>query len=206
MWDLIMHVKGIVTDRLNAQRADPTAEFPLLALFVDETNMFSNMSVSYWRTIKDQSDPATPSIWREGIAPILWTGRSTNVHAVFVGQRLDEKATGGIGLRDSLGFRGLAGFRKNQWDMLIGTTPVPRAQKPKGRWIYSDGQTETWVQNLLADKDSLRNSAIIRDYAQARRVLPVAGASAPVRQGREPAANGSGPAALAERRFPGPAA
>lgn len=54
--------------------------------------------------------------------------------------------------------------------MLIGTAPVPRSQKPKGRWIYSVGQTETWVQNICASIDPVESGAILRDYAIASRL------------------------------------
>jgi hypothetical protein len=170
MWAKIMTFKEEMISRLDAQKLDPTLEFPIKMLFIDEVNQFSAQSISHWRSIKEKDDPATPIIWREGVAPILWMGRSTNCHAVFVGQRLDEKSTGGIGLRDSLGFRALAGFREAQWKMLVGTNPVPRSQKIKGRWIYSDGQNEVWVQNMLASTDKLENTKIIRDYAMANRV------------------------------------
>jgi hypothetical protein len=121
------------------------------------------MSMVHWRSLKGKGQP---TVWRD-IASIAWMGRAPNVHLIVVAQRLDNKATGGIGLRDSLGFRGLAGYRQNQWRMLMATRPVPRSQKPKGRWIFSDGETETWVQCLYAKPDE------IRDYASAGRQIPV---------------------------------
>lgn len=170
MWDVISRFKVKMLNRLEQQKTDPTAEFPIKLLVIDEINMFSNMSSAYWKALpKSERPTSTPGVWQD-IASILWMGRAARCHFIGVGQRLDDKATGGIGLRDSLGFRGLAGFRKNQWDMLIGTTPVPRSQKPKGRWIYSDGQTETWVQNVYGSPQ------LIRDYATAKRTnLPVPG-------------------------------
>jgi hypothetical protein len=54
--------------------------------------------------------------------------------------------------------------------MLIGTATVPRSRKPTGRWIYSDGQTETWVQNICASIDPVESGAILRDYAIASRI------------------------------------
>jgi hypothetical protein len=164
MWDVIIRFKARMLERLEIQKTDPTAEFPIRLLAIDELNMFSNMSAAYWKSLpKSERPTSTPSVWQD-IASILWMGRAARCHAIFVGQRLDDKATGGIGLRDSLGFRGLAGYRGNQWAMLVGTTPVPRSQKPKGRWIYSDGMQETWVQNVYGSPQ------MIRDYATAKRL------------------------------------
>lgn len=162
MWDRITEFKTVMFDRLDALKADPTIEFPIKLLVIDEVNTCASMWAAYWKSIKSKTDPATAPAWSD-IAWICWMGRAARCHVIIVGQRLDDKATGGIGLRDSLGFRGLAGYRANQWMMLIGSPPVPRSQKPKGRWIYSDGQAETWVQNVYAKPE------VIRDYAMAGR-------------------------------------
>jgi hypothetical protein len=173
-WRMIYKVKMKMMDRLEAQKKDPTKEFPPIILMIDEINTFAAMTRTHWAMINvgesiDVSDIVKPAkmalalAWGD-IAQILWMGRQANVHIIVCGQRLDDRATGGIGLRDSLGLRGLAGYRKNQWDMMFGTTPVQKSQKPKGRWIYSDGQNETWVQNVYG------TPAEIRDYAMANRI------------------------------------
>src|ERR1039457_2762340 len=174
MWSTIAMVKAEMMTRLEIQKKDPTVEFPMNLLLIDEINTFNAMSRVYWAGIEvgqpygvgDLVKPPktnVPPVWTD-IAYSLWMGRVTNTHLITVGQRLDDRSTGGIGLRDSLGLRGLAGFRKNQWDMLVGTTPVPKSKKPKGRWIYSDGESETWVQNVFGD------ASTIRDYAMANRI------------------------------------
>jgi hypothetical protein len=168
MWKAIEAFEREMMRRLDALNTDPTATFPIAVLMIDELNQFSSMSKAQWRKIKGKGDQSYPPVW-DSVAAIHWMGRQVRCHCVSVGQRLDDKATGGIGLRDSMGFRGLAGFRSQQWDMLINTKPIPRSQKPKGRWIYSDGQTETWVQNMLAHVDPNRNAQIIRDYAMTGR-------------------------------------
>jgi hypothetical protein len=156
LWKAIRGYRAMMDNRISAKHADPTLEFPVSLLFLDELNMFSAMSAGWW---KAQGQKGTPDIWMD-IAAVFWMGRFVHCHAVAVGQRLDDKATGGIGLRDSLGLRGLAGFRPNQWKMLIGTTPVPKSQKPRGRWIYSDGQDETWVQNVYMTPAEARSWAM----------------------------------------------
>jgi hypothetical protein len=159
-----------------AVRDDPTLQFPFKLFALDELNTFSTMLRTWWRENKEPGDPAIPPVWSNIIAPCLWMGRRVNRHFIFVGQRLDDRATGGIGLRDSLGFRGLAGFRANQYRMLIGDGPVPKSQRQKGRWLYSDGSDdgEFWCQNLMADPQE------IRDWAMAGRVnVPAQGQAAP---------------------------
>lgn len=168
MWDAIDRVKRELDRRMDAESKDATlrGSWSALVLLVDELNQFAAMSKGHWLKIKDKSDPMTPPIW-ETLASCLWMGAQFNVHVIMYGQRLDEKATGGFGLRDSLGFRGLAGYRPQQWMMLIGTSPIPASQKPRGRFIYSDGQDLTWVQNVLPTSQQLR------DYASTTRTPPV---------------------------------
>lgn len=159
MWNEILAYEAMMQERLILLGRDPTMTFPISLLLLDEINQFSAMISAYWREIKESGDPSVPPVWMK-IAAVLWMGRVANCHVIAVGQRLDDKATGGIGLRDSLGFRGLAGFRAAQWDMLIGTRPRPRSQKPKGRWIYDDGQDQTWVQNVYGSDMELRDYAM----------------------------------------------
>lgn len=179
MWNTVAQYKKQMDERIEAKKANPTLEFPVSLLFIDEVNMFASMSAAYWR---EQDEKGTPPVWMD-IAAVLWMGRFVHCHGILVGQRLDDKATGGVGLRDSLGFRGLAGYRPNQWKMLIGTTPIPKSQRQRGRWIYSDGQEETWVQNIMATPQE------IRAYAMEGR-LPVSGvvSGSVVSAGETPAA------------------
>jgi hypothetical protein len=159
MWKEIFAYEAMMQERLILLGQDPTLTFPISLLLLDEINQFSAMISAYWRDLKESGDPSVPPVWMK-IAAVLWMGRVANCHVIAVGQRLDDKATGGIGLRDSLGFRGLAGFRTAQWDMLVGTRPRPRSQKPKGRWIYDDGQDHTWVQNVYGSDIELRDYAM----------------------------------------------
>ena len=171
MWALVESVYDEMMQRQSIRKRDKTVEFPAKIFLIDEANTFADIMRDHWQDLKrEMKNPPTgaPPVWRK-IARILWMGRETNIHVVIVGQKLDDKSVGGIGLRDSLGFRGLAGFKPGMWKILIGTTPVPRSQKQKGRWIYSDGQTETWVQNLYADTEFLR------DYAMQRRAIETTG-------------------------------
>lgn len=156
MWSAIHDFRLEMDRRMDVTDDDATAEFPMNVLFLDEVNQFSAMTKSHWRKIKEKGDPNIAPVW-EDVAACVWQGAQFRCHLVVVGQRLDDAAFGGNGLRDSLGFRALAGFRPQQWMMLIGTTPVPRSRPERGRWIYSDGEENTWVQNVLASPEEIRN-------------------------------------------------
>ena len=167
MWAGIERFEKRMQERLEALEHDPTLEFPAMILFMDEINQFGAMTAAVWKEVREKGQPATPPVWMK-LASILWMGRAANAHAILVGQRLDSASTGNVGLRDSLGFRGVAGFRANQYRMLISESgPVPKSQKPKGRWLYSDGEDETWCQNMYGTPEE------VRDWALANRRLPI---------------------------------
>lgn len=164
MVDAITEVHTEMMTRLEILDTDPTAEFPEWLLAMDELATFSVMLKSWWNSpgVRSPSDPATPLLWSEVIGPLHWMGRAANVHVISVSQVLYDKTCGGIGLRSSMGLRGLSGFRAREWDMLVGTKPVPKSQKPKGRWVYSvnDGSEPVWVQNLFGSSQEIRDWAI----------------------------------------------
>lgn len=170
MWEAVFAFEAEVIRRRRARILDPTVEFPLMYLYLDELSEFMDMSRMVWQDIREDPEqwgwegklPKSPPIIRS-VALILRTSREYGGRVLVFTQRLDNASTGGIGLRDLLGWRGLAGFRKNQWMMLIGTMPVPTSVKRVGRWIYSDGDKEVWVQNVYGTPEQLR------DYAMAGR-------------------------------------
>jgi len=167
MWDAIYAFEAEVVRRRRSRILDPTLEFPLMYLYLDELSEFMDMSRETWTDIRENPEaygwedslPKTAPIIRS-IARILRMSREYGGRVMVFTQRLDNAATGGIGLRDLFGWRGLAGFRKNQWMMLIGTMPVPKSVKRIGRWIYSDGDKEVWVQNVYGSPEELRDWAM----------------------------------------------
>jgi hypothetical protein len=170
MWDAVFAFEAEVIRRRRSRIDDPTMEFSLAFLVLDELSEFMDMSRELWQEIREDPEkygwegslPKSAPIIRS-IARILRMSREYGGRVLVFTQRLDNASTGGIGLRDLFGWRGLAGFRKNQWMMLIGTMPVPKSVKRVGRWIYSDGDKEVWVQNVYGTPEQLR------DYAMAGR-------------------------------------
>lgn len=170
MWDVIFRFEKEIIRRRRLRIEDPTMEFPLMYLILDELSEFMDASREVWEDVREDPEEydwegktrKRPPIITS-IARILRMSREYGGRVLVFTQRLDNAATGGIGLRDLLGWRGLAGFRKNQWMMLIGTMPVPKSIKRVGRWIYSDGDKEVWVQNVYGTPQELR------DWASANR-------------------------------------
>lgn len=166
MWDEIERFEREMDRRRAARLEDPTLEFPLMFLVLDELSEFADMTRETWEYVRENPEqfgyegtvPKRAPIWRS-IARILRMGREFGCRVLVFTQRLDNASTGGIGLRDLLGWRGLGRFRKNQWMMLIGTMPVPKSINRVGRWIYSDGETEKWVQNVYGTDQEYRDWA-----------------------------------------------
>lgn len=159
MWEEVHRFKLMMDERCDARAQDPTLEFPFALLLIDELSQFSAQSLQLWRQIKEKGDPAHPPVW-DDVAAIMWQGAAFRCHVLLAGQRIDHQITGGIGLITSLGFRGLAGFRKQNWERLIGTHPIPRSRPERGRWCYSDGDKETWVQNVWATDEEIKSYAL----------------------------------------------
>lgn len=158
MWNAIHDFRLFMEARMDAYAADRTLEFERALLIVDEVNQFSGMSTDHWREIKEKGDPAQPPVWRD-LAAIGWMGAQFKCNMIVVGQRLDTTATGGQGLRDSFGIRMLAGFTPQQWNFLVGSHPIPRSQKPRGRFIVVNGGEQTWVQLTYGSEQEIRDLA-----------------------------------------------
>ncbi|MDQ3760989.1 MAG: hypothetical protein M3460_04620 [Actinomycetota bacterium] len=183
MWRAIENVRKTVEYRRDTQLID-ASEFGMHLLVLDELNEFAASSRIEWMLKRKDEQvlaehpewenwpKAGPSpVWRD-LSVIIRQGAQFGVHVMFFGQRLDEAACGGIGLRSQLGLLGLSGYRPSWWRSLVGTSPVPPPQEGQGRWIYSAAGVEIWVQNVYASSGSTDEERAacweqeIRDYAQ----------------------------------------
>jgi hypothetical protein len=179
MWDAIVAFETEM-DRRRLQRLnDPTLEFPLMYLYLDELSEFADMTRETWEIIREDSEnksalPKKAPVWRS-ISRILRMSREYGGRVNVFTQRLDNASTGGIGLRDLFGERGLGGYKRNQWMMLVGTLPMPKPSSRRGRWIYTDGNKELWVQNVYATEQELRDWALA-----GRRPVDIHGGHSPV--------------------------
>jgi hypothetical protein len=167
----IARERKILERRTEHAVRDRNAKFPVRLIIIDELNQFADIVAEHHNALR-AADRALPAAEREGlgadaqvwadIRTLLRTGRFVNMHLLVVSQDFRDDAFGGKGARNYLGFKGMAGFNPSQWKKFIGTTPVPRPQPQKGRWIFTEGHTETWVQVTFADAE---NSRQCYDYA-----------------------------------------
>jgi hypothetical protein len=172
MWQGIRDHLAILYRRMEMLSSDPTLTFPTQVLMLDELNMFSMLTEGEWaeerqarQALGESRLPATPPIWKD-LAMSLYAGRQFGCYVVIMAQRLDDRSTGRLGLQTILNLKAMAGFGAQDWKRFIGTNPVPLSSSTCGRWIYTDGQTRTWVQNTYSD---IKDGMEIRNYAMANR-------------------------------------
>jgi hypothetical protein len=75
-------------------------------------------------------------------------------------QNMTDKVLGGVSLRDAWSYIGMAGFNKNQWGRIVGTTPVPELRTGPGRIMMVNGPDQRWIQGFYDDPDWLREYAM----------------------------------------------
>lgn len=159
MWEAIHDFRVDMDARCDARAEDPSLDFSVSILAVDEVTQFSMQTDMLWRKVKSKKDPSWAPVW-EDIAAVMWQGAAFRKHVILLGQRLDARVTGNIGLIGCLGFKGLAGYWPANWDRLFGTRPAQRSRPERGRWIYSQGGDETWVQNVWATDEEIKTYAM----------------------------------------------
>jgi hypothetical protein len=161
-WAGITKVYDLMMTRYAQLKADPTKEFPTHLLIMEEANSFSVMSKVWWQRNKPKGAPAgvNPPVWADAIAPLFWRGRQAGIFIILVAQSVQERFMGNLNLRPSLGMLSMSGYKVSQWQNYVGTFPVPKSQKGRGRAIYIDGETETWVQNFYGSDQELRDFAM----------------------------------------------
>jgi len=157
MWDGIASFIELIDERMAAFKADRTVQFRRALLILEEVNMFAAMSGQHWQQIKEKTDPALPPVWND-IAKAVWTGAQFRVNVIVDGQRLDGPTL--KNLRDSFGVRLLAGFTPQQYNFLVGLSPVLRSQKPRGRFLVFEGGELTWVQLVKWTDEEIRDYAM----------------------------------------------
>lgn len=167
MWDTVERLIRVLNERMDAFSKDRSVRdtWNRHVLVVEELNSFADLCVEYWRMVKQKGDQPKPPVWGD-IAKALRMGRELKIHVIVVGQRLDAASCGGYGLRDSFGVRILSRYTWQQWKMLVGTTPIPRSVKKRGRMIVVAGGDQTWIQGPLASFQEIREFAFACRAAQ----------------------------------------
>jgi hypothetical protein len=160
MWEGVRSVYDLMRSRYAQMKEDKTVEFPTHLFIMEEANSFNIMSRTFWQRNKPRGMGAMVPIWADWIAPIFWRARQVNIFVVLVAQSIQERYLGNLNLRPSLGLISLAKYKPAQYQNYIGTTPIPKMQKGKGRALYNDGESDTWVQSPLASESEFRDFAM----------------------------------------------
>lgn len=155
--------------RFVAAGGDSDTLVPLLAV-LEEMNGASNRLRTYWRTVKQSSDPMmSPAL--TALQNLASMGRELRVHIVMAGQSLTAKATGGPETRENFGGRMFGQASAAQWRMLAPQIKkAPQKRGVPGRWHIVVGET---VRELQVPFSDLKNeSARLIGYATGGKEVP----------------------------------
>jgi hypothetical protein len=165
IWEVFYKIESTMRDRYTAVREGSATyeEFENIWLLVDEGNdLATNLKLFYDKTVRKPNGPNGPTVWPEAILSIINLGRQVGIRGEWMFQNMTDKALGGVSLRDSWGVIGMAGYNKNQWSRIIGTTPMPEPKNGPGRIMMVHRNDQTWVQGFYDDPAYLRNYAMAR--------------------------------------------
>lgn len=147
----------LMEDRYDKLKADRTLQFRRAILAIDEISFLSQFIKQYWENNRPKGAPKKPPFW-DDLAMILFMGAQVKCNVIVFGQRMDAGIMSG--LLESFGTRLLAGFTRNAYNRLIGIGSMPVSQKPRGRFLYYDGDTPVWIQTILGEDDELHEWAL----------------------------------------------
>ncbi|SHK97290.1 hypothetical protein SAMN05421803_1517 [Nocardiopsis flavescens] len=161
-WAAIANFRREMDRRYLELRDNPKAKFDRWFLILEEQNAFALESDIVWKEIKEKKDPARPPVWAD-IAFILVKARQVKMHVVAAYQRMDDRSTGGFGLRDQFGMKLLSRFSPSQWDMLVDTRPRAIPSNVNGRWTSVMGGLHRQVQLPFMTVDDVADLMSYRD-------------------------------------------
>lgn len=159
MVEAIEDVKRVTDDRYAERIRTGRVDFPLLLLVLEEAADLDKAVKSWWsaerrRRPDPRSWPAVPPVW-DSLASILRQGREVEVHVLIVTQDFDNRAYGGVGVRQNFELIVMSGWRPDEWQKIIKTPPVPRADEGKGRLMVCYGNHRIPVQAMYAEPAEL---------------------------------------------------
>lgn len=166
IWRLPYDLRDLMRQRYTSVRSGHSRkeDFGNIWVLCDEGNdLASQYKTFYTESIKEPGDPAAPKVWLEAIAPLIYQGREVGIRGEFMFQNMTDKALGGVSLRDAFNPVGMAGYKRNQWSRIIGTTPIPECRYGPGKIMMVNGPHQEWVQGFYDD------ATFLREYALANR-------------------------------------
>jgi hypothetical protein len=169
IWNVFYILEQIMRERYAAvrERRATLADFNDIWVLVDEGNDLAAWLKSYYnRHVKASGDPAQPPIWAECVGPLLRVGRQARMRGEFMLQDMTDRAMGGESLKMAFGVFGMAGYKKSQWDRIVGP-PAPPLMSGPGRICMVKGNEQTWVQGFYAEEQYLHDYALENRKAMA---------------------------------------
>jgi hypothetical protein len=166
IWRLPFNLRNLMRERYTAVRSGRRRkeDFCNIWILCDEGNdLASQYHAFYTENIKEPGDPAAPKVWLEAVAPLIYQGREVGIRGEFMFQNMTDKALGGVSLRDAFNTVGMAGYKRNQWTRIVGTTPVPECRIGPGKIMMINGPQQEWVQGFFDD------AAFLKEYAMTNR-------------------------------------
>jgi hypothetical protein len=142
-------------DARYVRRTQGARRFPMLLLVLEEAADLDKAVSQWWARARQRSQPAVPPVWADSLASVLRQGREVEVHVLIVTQDFDDRAYGGVGLRNNFELIAMSGWRPQQWSKCIGTTPVPRPEAGPGRMVVCHGNVQHPVQGMSAQPGEL---------------------------------------------------
>lgn len=154
--------------------ADDTLVFPRQALLIEEQNSFMDYAKTYWEDYRNELDkdtraktPKRPPVIGD-LGYILFQGRQACMNVFSVFQQMNARASGGSDLRVNYGAKILARFGQGEWNMLVGTRPIPRSSRINGRGRFVLGDEDREIQFAFIEKDeatayAMRYAKLVRE-------------------------------------------
>lgn len=159
IWNVFYDLADIMDERYKLIRTHQARkeDFNDIWVLIDEGNdLAGQLKMFYVRKMKKSGDPSQPPIWPDAIGRLFYLGREVHIRGEAMFQNVTDRVLGGVSLRDAFGVTGMAAYKKNQWNRIIGTTPVPECRMGPGRIMMVNGTDQTWVQGFYAEPDELR--------------------------------------------------
>jgi hypothetical protein len=147
------------------------AGFRRLVLVVEEGGSLTDMLRADWKASKGREDPPEPPAITD-LRHILFQGRQGKVTVVMVLQQGNARDMGGSAVRAQFAARVLVRYGAASWRMLVGTAPIPRAPKHRGRGYVVIGDEDELVQLTNISSDEARQLALEGNPAAPDHRLP----------------------------------
>lgn len=179
MWDRIGVVHKEFQRRQVIFKEDRTVEFPLWFMAIDEMTIYRKIDRQYWSEIKEKKDLMT-SPGAKMLDELILMGRQYGIRVIASGQVINEAI-----MWNNLSVfanRAMAKYDENAWKRLFSGYPYEVPSTRPGRWIYRfSGGAPTWVQNLYATDQEIRDLAMEGVNRVSPEPVPVGGEDAATR-------------------------